>query len=246
MAQHDEFLDTPLGTFDTTPGSTPVADGYYAGNIKAITPRCVRGGQPELDENGKRRVTIEVDLEDGTALQRTTSIAFGKNSKKNQYSQWAQFIEAATGVRCGDPAQRQYTARELISLPIGVRTKFSGSWTDIEEFVPVDRVKARVPLQTARTQPQRAQGANPPTRTPVSTPPQAQGAAKDTRSNQDAPSPPGQARIMKLAADSGITEAELLAMANKVNANKPFTEFSAPECARVSMLIGRRDLPKPA
>lgn len=256
MAQRDDFMDTPLGTFDATPGSTPVADGFHGGAVKAITPIMKRGGEYDRDDNGKIRVKIEVDLEDGTALQRTTSIAFGKNSKNNKFSQWAQFIEAATGIPCGDAAQRQVTGRELQGVAIGVRTRFTGSWTDIEEFVAYERVANQRPPQGAggaapRPAAQRpeaqppAQRPQPPAQRPqpqAAVRPAPQTAPPQTRQGttaKDAPCEPGQARIRKLASEKGISDQELLAMANRVTPGKPFTDFSAPECARVSMLIGQ-------
>ncbi len=234
MHTDEDFLNTPLGALDSTPGSTPVEDGWHLGVVSKIVPERNRKGVLQRDDNDKVRVKIGVTLDDGTELQRTTSISFGKNSETNKFAVWAQFIEAATATPCGDAEQRNYTVRELMGLRIAVRTRFTGGWTNIEEFAQLDRIPGRrapQPVQERRAQ------TTPPMPIRRERSEATTGTSAQQPQTKEEPSPGGQQRIRTIAADFGLDDATLLGAINDVAPGKSIEQLSARECASVSVRL---------
>jgi hypothetical protein len=133
-----DFLDTPFGEYHEAPSTCHLEDATYDGTISKMSLR-MRNGQPERDEFDHKRVSVIVNVATSTGdipLQRTMSMTFDQ-SDNGVWSQFAQFIEAASGIPCGDPAQRKVTPRTVINAPIRVVTKYNSSKakTNIEKFL---------------------------------------------------------------------------------------------------------------
>jgi hypothetical protein len=164
-----DFLDTPFGEYHESPSTCHLEDATYDGIIAKMSLR-MRNGQPERDDFDHKRVSVVVNVATSTGnipLQRTMSMTF-EASGSGDWSQFSQFIEAATGIPCGDPAQRRVTPRQIANSPIRVETKYNSrkAKTNIEKFLRpnVQRAGAAAPAGPPLPGPRR-DGAAPPQRT---------------------------------------------------------------------------------
>jgi hypothetical protein len=145
-----DFLDTPFGEYHESPSTCHLEDATYDGIIAKMSLR-MRNGQPERDDFDHKRVSVVVNVATSTGyipLQRTMSMTF-EASGSGDWSQFSQFIEAATGIPCGDPAQRRVTPRQIANSPIRVETQYNSrkAKTNIEKFLRpnVQRTGAAAP-----------------------------------------------------------------------------------------------------
>lgn len=100
-----------FGAYDTASGKAEVPDGTYEVAVKSVQV-VKRNGEPVRDQRSNKIkiaivVTVEAGEHKGVDLKRTTTIAYGANSENGAYAVFAQFLEAATGVKCGDPEQKK-------------------------------------------------------------------------------------------------------------------------------------------
>jgi hypothetical protein len=99
-----------FGDYDAN--ATPVVEpGMYFAMIKSADI-VTDNGIPKVNDNGKNLVDVLFIVGEYT-LKRRYTISFGQNTQNKQWSAFAKMLEATTGVRCGDPAQKSLDEEEL-------------------------------------------------------------------------------------------------------------------------------------
>ena len=125
--------------------SESIEPGMYDATIESV--RLVRNadGTPKVTENDKEQADVKFLTSEGV-VSRRYSISFGQNRSTGQYALFAKFIEAATGVKCGDSAQRKVTDSDLAGKSVRIVT-------DINERGYANVTSVLAPKNTPRTEP---------------------------------------------------------------------------------------------
>jgi hypothetical protein len=128
-----------LGDHDNSVSGTAVEPGVYSGIIESVSI-VMENGIPKLTENGKESVDVAIRVDREITLRRRMSISFGQNSANGQWAVLAKFIEVATGIKCGDKAQRTVTDDALIGQLVRcvVETSDRG-YSNITSFLPAQK-----------------------------------------------------------------------------------------------------------
>ena len=108
--------DQGFGQYAGGGGSSVAIDGAFTATIKNI----------EVLTTEKPRAKITVMIDDnsefsGETLTRTGGISFGMNSESKKWSWLAQFIQAAAGIPCGDPAQKKSPLSGMIGKRVRIK-----------------------------------------------------------------------------------------------------------------------------
>lgn len=137
-APTSDYTKCPAGVYPATVVSAKIV---MDGNV----PKYIVN-----ESTGAKKIQVEVRLHlDKTdaegnpiELSRKFGYTFGKNRSTGTYSGWAQFVEAATGVAAGNPAQHHVGDQEVKGKRITVMTKNVESggnrYTNIVDFLPME------------------------------------------------------------------------------------------------------------
>ena len=125
----------PLGDFDKS-GGTAVDPGMYDAIIESAHV-LYENGLPKVNDNGKNLIDVMFVLDTETKLRRRYTISFGQNSQTKAYAAFAKVIEAALGIRAGDPAQKAVEEESFAGqrVRIVVETNDRG-YSDIVTVMP--------------------------------------------------------------------------------------------------------------
>lgn len=133
-----------IGQYAAEPKRPDIEPDVYAGQITlaAVVMDKDNPAVPLTDKWGKNRLQIKVQLEElddegnPIELRRQLAIAYGQTG--GTYAALAQLIQAVTGVKCGDKAQRNVTTEQLQGAKIRVQTaiveKDDKTYTNIVGF----------------------------------------------------------------------------------------------------------------
>ncbi len=133
-----------IGQYAAEPKRPEIEPDVYAGQITlaAVVMDKDNPALPLTDKWGKNRLQIKVQLEElddegnPIELRRQLAIAYGQTG--GTYAALAQLIQAVTGVKCGDKAQRNVTTEQLQGAKIRVQTaiveKDEKTYTNIVGF----------------------------------------------------------------------------------------------------------------
>ena len=157
-----------FGSLAPTSDYTKTKNGMYPATITAAKV-LMEDGQPKLHpESHKMSIDVSFQLDatndegNPIELQRRFGYTFGKNRTTGAYSNWAMFVEAATGVACGDAAQHHVGDKELTGRRLNVRTKNAESngnkYTNIVDFEPIEEEAPRPAPRAAAHAPAAAVG----------------------------------------------------------------------------------------
>ena len=117
-----------IGAYAPEPPRPQIEDDVYAGQITKcfVLMDEKNPALAAMNEWGKNQIQIVVQLEelddDGNPieLRRRLNISYGQTA--GTYSALAQLIQAATGVKCGEKAQRNVTTEQLQGARLRVQT----------------------------------------------------------------------------------------------------------------------------
>jgi len=140
-----------FGSHDHSSGSSSqVEPGMYDATIDSVSLVKDASGLPMVDQYGKEKAQVKFETTEGP-LSRRYTISFGKNNQTGQYAAFAKFIEAATGIKCGDNRQRQVTDSELVGKRVRIVADLSddGKYTNVTNVMPPARVSKPVQHDTA-------------------------------------------------------------------------------------------------
>lgn len=142
----------PFGEYDSN--ATPSVDpGVYDAIIESasLVYETTNGvTTPKRNDNGKALFDVFFTIDASTKLKRRYSISFGQNTTNKQWSAFAKMLEVATGVRCGDPVQKELDDHDLVGkrVRIVVETNDRG-YADVSNVLPSAKQNGR----TAQPQP---------------------------------------------------------------------------------------------
>lgn len=173
--------DAPIGTYVPPKNYSLVPDGLYPAHVKdayvlmaCCSPKkCLHTHTmenpviPEIDKWGKSRVAVRFELDDEVgpdngpiSINRYFSISYGATG--GTYAAFATFLQAVTGIKCGDKAQRNVKPSEIIGKPLQVltanvekddttRTNITGTLPPKKQTAPAtfNPAAAPKPVQTA-------------------------------------------------------------------------------------------------
>lgn len=138
-----------LGELDANAGQAAL-NGVHRGIIIHIDldrnpDGTVRVTKNDLQQD-QRFVIVKVQFPNGV-LSRKFPYAWTYNKRKSQWSLWTQFIEALTGIRCGDPRQQEVDTDQLIGTHVDclLQYKPSSGYTDILNFTRVAEQQPAAP-----------------------------------------------------------------------------------------------------
>ena len=142
---------TTFGTYDKTSAGVEMEPGMYDGIIESATVVREQDGELKVTEYGKNLVRVAVRLDRDMILNRTMSISLGQNKANGQYAVFAKFIEAATGIKCGDKAQRNVTDEDLRGKRVRIVVEQNDKgYMDITSFMPAARAARKAaPVDSA-------------------------------------------------------------------------------------------------
>ena len=135
--------DQGFGQYAGGGGSSVAIDGAFTATIKNIEVLTA--------EKPRAKITVMIDDNsefNGETLTRTGGISFGMNSESKKWSWLAQFIQAAAGISCGDPAQK----KAPLSGMIGKRVRIKVMHDDEKGYNNIIAFGAIQSAQTARPQ----------------------------------------------------------------------------------------------
>lgn len=136
-------MSTAFGTYDKSSGGVDMDPGMYDAIIESAS-LVYENGVPKESQNGKNLVKVAVRIDRETVLNRTMSISFGQNKANGQWAVFAKFIEAATGIKCGDKTQRNVTEDELRGKRVRIVVEQNDNgYMDITSFMPPGKSSAR-------------------------------------------------------------------------------------------------------
>ena len=117
-----------------------VEPGMYDATIDSVSLVKDASGLPMVDQYGKEKAQVKFETTEGP-LSRRYTISFGKNNQSGQYAAFAKFIEAATGVKCGESRQRKVTDVELVGKHVRVVADRSddGRYVNVTNVMPPAR-----------------------------------------------------------------------------------------------------------
>lgn len=130
-----------FGQYDSGGGArVAMRAGVYHTIIKKADVKRGQGGKIVTDpKSGKAKFELIVDVHGprhiGEELKRTMPVAFGANSETGQYAAFARFIEAATGIPCGDARQKDVEEADLLRRDLWVMVKHENGYNNIVDFV---------------------------------------------------------------------------------------------------------------
>ena len=108
--------DQGFGQYAGGGGSSVAIDGAFTATIKNIEVLTA--------EKPRAKITVMIDDNSefsGETLTRTGGISFGMNSESKKWSWLAQFIQAAAGIPCGDPAQKKAPLPGMIGKRVRIK-----------------------------------------------------------------------------------------------------------------------------
>ena len=108
--------DQGYGHYAGGGGSAVAIDGAFTATIKNM--EVIASEKPRM----KITVTIDDGSEfDGETLTRVGGISFGMNSESKKWAWFAQYIQAATGIPCGDPAQKKAPKESMVGKRVRIK-----------------------------------------------------------------------------------------------------------------------------
>lgn len=126
----------PLVIGDHAKGGNAVEPGVYSGIIESVT-LVMENGSPKLTQNGKELLDVSIRVSRDLTLNRRMAISYGQNKADKKWAVLAKFIEAATGIRCGDKEQRKVTDDDLIGKTIRCTVEINeNDYADVVSFMP--------------------------------------------------------------------------------------------------------------
>lgn len=112
-------MPTVFGEHATSDSYAVIEPGMYDATIESVSLVRNADGTPKETENGKEQADVRFLTEQGP-VRRRYSISFGQNQSNGLYAQFAKFIEAATGVKCGDSGQRKVSDTMLVGKNVRI------------------------------------------------------------------------------------------------------------------------------
>ena len=114
--------------------------GVYRTVIKKANVKRNQAGTIVTDQRtSKAKFELVVDVAGprhvGEKLKKTMLVAFGQNAENGQWSQFARFIEHATGIPCGDLRQKEVDEPDLVGHDLWVMVKHERGWNNIVDFL---------------------------------------------------------------------------------------------------------------
>ena len=129
-----------FGQYDTGGGSAkrmPTAI-YDLVIVDADVKRDGSGNVVRDPKSDKARFKITLEVANGEfkgeRITRTANVTYAPSQDGN-YGPFAQFIEAATGIRCGDVAQKKIGREDLRGRMIRALVKHANGYNNVTEFV---------------------------------------------------------------------------------------------------------------
>jgi hypothetical protein len=141
-------MGVTFGEYANEGGASGLDNGMYDATIKSAA-LVMENGQPKATQDGKKQVDVFFQIDAETTVKRRYSISFGQNSATKTWAAFAKLIEAATGVKCGEKAQRQVTDMELVGRPVRIVIE-----TNDRGYSDVANVMAAPQRQVAKQKPQ--------------------------------------------------------------------------------------------
>lgn len=130
-----------FGQYDNRSGAgETMKPGVYAAEIVKADVKREQGGAVVKDRaSGKVKFELIVRVSGpkhvGENLKRTMTVTFGQNQESGQYATFARFIETATGIPCGDPAQKAVGPDDLTGKKLSVMVKPGNGYNNIVDFL---------------------------------------------------------------------------------------------------------------
>jgi hypothetical protein len=126
----------------------PVKNGSYPATIVGAQIVKENGQVKYHPESGKASVDVTFQLDitndegNPVELRRRMGLTYGKNRKTGAYSNWATFLETATGIACGDKAQGHVGEEALVGRRLTVRVKRvesnGNTYSNVVDFEELD------------------------------------------------------------------------------------------------------------
>lgn len=148
-----------IGSYAPPVDYSSVPDDIYEATIASasIVMEKDQPTVPLIDKFGKSRVLVKFTLDNETGndggsveLRRQFAISYGATG--GTYAALAQLIQAATGIKCGDKAQRNVTTEQLQGARLRVQTatveKDDKTYTNVVATFPPKAQGARPAAQT--------------------------------------------------------------------------------------------------
>lgn len=131
--------DSAIGTYQPPKNYSVVPDGLYPAHVVdayilmacCAPKKCVHTHTaenpivPEIDKWGKSRIAVKFELDDEVgpdngpiSINRYFSISYGATG--GTFAALATFIQAVTGIKCGDKTQRNVKPSDLIGKPLEI------------------------------------------------------------------------------------------------------------------------------
>jgi hypothetical protein len=120
---------TPIGAYAAKSDYSTVPDDIYEATITHASVVMDKDAPniPATDKWGKNRLLVKVELDTETddaggpiELRRQFAISYGQTG--GTYAALANLIQAVTGIKNGDKAQRNVTTEELVGKKLRVQT----------------------------------------------------------------------------------------------------------------------------
>jgi hypothetical protein len=117
-------------------GGISLDAGMYNATIKSAA-MVMENGQPKATQDGKNQVDVFFEIDQDTTVKRRYSISFGQNTATKEWAAFSKMIEAATFVKCGDPAQRDVTDSELVGRAVRIVIEANDrGYSDVKLVMP--------------------------------------------------------------------------------------------------------------
>lgn len=140
---------TTFGQYANETSSVNLEPGMYPAMIHTAD-LVLEEGTPKVTENGKNLVDVVFVVDRENKPRRRYTISFGQNKSNGQWSAFAKFLEAATGLKCGDKAQRTITAEQLTGKTVRiVVAENDRGYMDVQNVLP----PGKKPQEAQKTQP---------------------------------------------------------------------------------------------
>ncbi len=97
-------------------------DGIYSALVREAELVRDEKGAP-VESYGKKQVVVRFMVDRDIELRRKYSISYGQNKENGKWAAWASFIEAATGIKCGSPEQKDIGPGDLENIEVRIMVK---------------------------------------------------------------------------------------------------------------------------